>query len=93
MTARPIPCYEIVCDEPECGKKTQDISDFAGWGDIDVAEDEWENADGQTIGERHYCWEHRQPQCFECDTFDRPLIIAPDGQWYCEDCRPDEAND
>lgn len=92
MTARPIPCYEIVCDEPGCETKTGDLSDFSGWGDIGYAEDEWRDGDNQVLPDgRHLCHKHRRPACVDCSSVTDVAEDEPDGDLYCPTCMPDKA--
>lgn len=89
MTARPIPCFEIVCDEPECGFKTGDYSEFSGWGDIGVAEDEWRDGDNQVLPDgKHLCYKHRKPACVDCDSATDVAEDEPGGDLYCPACMP-----
>lgn len=50
--------YAIVCDFPGCGTETGDLGDYAFWGDVGAAVDEWSNADGYSGDLGDYCEEH-----------------------------------
>ncbi|MBQ9917855.1 MAG: hypothetical protein IJO71_11740 [Microbacterium sp.] len=50
--------YALVCDFPGCGTSTSDLGDYAFWGDIGAAVDEWNDAQGYSGDLGHYCYEH-----------------------------------
>lgn len=68
MTVRTVPGYEVICDEPGCGTKTGDVGGYSLWGDSDYAEEDWVNADGQIIEDKHFCSKHRKPECCGCES-------------------------
>lgn len=51
--------YGLRCDFPGCDTSTGDLGDYAFWGDVSHAIDEWVDSDGlhdKTLGT--YCSEH-----------------------------------
>jgi len=51
--------YALQCDFPDCDVETRDLGDYAFWGDIDSAIDEWRDHDGFYDDERGaYCFQH-----------------------------------
>ncbi|ONI62656.1 hypothetical protein CSIV_14370 [Microbacterium sp. CSI-V] len=50
--------YALVCDFPGCGTSTSDLGDYAFWGDISAAVDEWNDAQGYSGDLGDYCYEH-----------------------------------
>lgn len=58
MTVKEQMGYAIECDFPECGTSTQDLGDYAFWGRIDDALDEWNDHDGCAGDLGYYCHEH-----------------------------------
>lgn len=86
MSIESKPYFWIKCDREGCEATTEDMgSDFAAWSDAGQAEDEWGEyaqcieIDGEV---RHYCDEHRVPQCSECDAPGNP--DHPDE--FCAEC-------
>lgn len=66
MTVKSKPYYWVECDEPGCGVTTGDLGDYSAWSDAGQAEDMWRDGDNQEIDGRHYCYDHRKPQCSGC---------------------------
>lgn len=85
--------YKVVCDTAGCKFETNDFSEFAGWGDAGVAEDEWRDADYQVTDDgKHFCEKHRVPVCCGCDS---TVVVVNDvppaaGDWYCYKCASDD---
>lgn len=88
MTVRPIPCYEVACDEPGCTITTGTYGEYSGWGDVGVALDDWRDSDNQVAGDKHYCDHHRRPACVDCDTTVDVKEDEPGGDLYCPSCMP-----
>lgn len=83
MTLRPVTYYEVVCDHEGCEMRTSGLGgDYTAWSSDGDAQEDWEYADGQTVGDRHYCEVHRVPECCECDATDS-LVEHDDGDHYC----------
>lgn len=50
--------YAVECDFPDCDVKTQDLGEYAFWGDFGTALDEWIDHDGYAGDLGQYCFEH-----------------------------------
>jgi hypothetical protein len=70
MSVCKITYYQIMCDEPGCTVSTATLGgeyNYTAWATPEVAEADWGNSEGFTIGERHYCLDHRTVhECAEC---------------------------
>lgn len=58
MSVREQMGYALVCDFPGCGVETRDLGDYAFWGDIGAAVDEWSDHDGYSGELGDFCYEH-----------------------------------
>jgi hypothetical protein len=85
MSIRSLTMYEIECDESGCGVRTGTYSDWSCWADPETAVEDWDNSDNQAIEGKHYCYEHRKPQCVGCEEF--ADLIEVDGEHWCVECR------
>jgi len=83
MTLRPVTYFEVACDHEGCEVKTGDLADYSGWLGASHAVEDWEDSGGQTVGDRHYCPDHRVPECCECDATDGLVEGHVDGDMYC----------
>ena len=50
--------YALVCDFPGCGTETGDVGEYAFWGDLGDAIEEWRDADGVSDESGTFCAEH-----------------------------------
>ncbi|RKN67687.1 hypothetical protein D7252_08870 [Microbacterium sp. CGR2] len=50
--------YAIECDFPDCGTSTQDLGDYAFWGSLEDAVQEWVDHDGYADDLGYYCHGH-----------------------------------
>jgi hypothetical protein len=94
MTARPVTYYEVVCDEPDCGVRTADLSsEYSAWSEEATALEEWSDHDGIILTDgRTYCEGHNGgKRCAECDTETQPITQTDDG-WLCPSCAKDLAS-
>lgn len=92
MSAREVTYYEVVCDEPGCGRTTGDLgSDYTAWSDREGALDEWINSDGVVMVDgRTFCYDHVAGRI--CDHCDEGRDTAPpddDGERLCAKCATD----
>lgn len=100
VTIRAQTYYDVICDEPGCGRASIDLGgDYSAWSDAGSAEEDWENGDGQTAKTidgivQHFCEKHRKPTCANCDRADdlRPDLDHP-GDLACPDCYPTTEGD
>lgn len=58
MSVREQMGYALRCDFPGCGVETGDLGDYAFWGSIADAVDEWVDHDGISDENGTYCAEH-----------------------------------
>lgn len=88
MSVREVTMFKVVCDWPGCKFETGSFSNCAGWGDAGYAEEEWRDSENQVTPDgKHYCDEHRIPECADCDRTDNLVNDEPDdtGDWWCPD--------
>lgn len=95
MSVKPVTFYRVECDEPDCGRVTQDLGEYAAWGNASDALDQWRDWGGvKTPAGLTYCEEHaRGKVCDEDNDHDTAdLAETPDGFW-CKACREADAQD
>ncbi len=85
MSVRPIPSFEVACDEPGCGVTTGELGEYTGWGDEGAALDDWRECDGIALSDgRTFCGRHASAHiCDECGEFEDECecesVTAPRG--------------
>lgn len=88
MSIKPIDCYTIVCDWPDCAADVMETSDYSG-GDLTLVNEAFEDrcADGWHLGaseDRHYCdkhpaiWAHLLLDAGDPEP-ERPYLLIHDG--------------
>lgn len=96
MTIREVTFYQVQCDQSGCTETTETLGgDYSAWGNTSGAEDDWVNAEGQATEDgKHFCEQHRVPECCDCGSTAVVVNDAPDGSgdWYCEKCRTGETD-
>jgi len=86
MSIRTLTMYEVACDEDGCAVVTGTYGDWSCWGDPGTAVEDWtERDDHQAFDGKHYCDEHRKPECDGCEKVTDDLRQDAKGQW-CPDC-------
>lgn len=88
MSVKEATYYFVQCDGPDCNFATEDMGgDHSAWAEADGAVEEWECSDYQSTADgKHYCDQHRLPQCADCDRTDGLVNDDPDGEsgdWWC----------
>ena len=91
MSIKEVTYYRVQCDYPGCFIDTEDIDDnYSAFMQAGCAEDSWECSDCQTISgygtesDRHYCVEHRVPECVAC--FRLGVLQDSGGDFWCGQC-------
>lgn len=86
------PFWWIVCDEPECGAKSTEGSDYVAWADKSQARDsamdsEWAATDTEGL---FFCSEHSNRVCLECGKH-VPEGVKRDQDSMCDECWTEDA--
>lgn len=82
MSVKSEPFYWLTCDEPGCGVKSTEDSEYAAWSDLQQARQDAEDGDWQRYEGRDYCQMHRRTLCAECD--EREAVDSESE--LCEEC-------
>jgi hypothetical protein len=92
MSYESAPFWWIVCDEPECGAKSTEGSDYSAWGDQGGARDEALDSDWIEAkdGDLFFCSLHRDRVCGECERH-VPGGVPEDYDGMCGECWAEDA--
>lgn len=92
MTYQSKPFWWLTCDEPGCGVKSTEGSEYAAWDDksqavSDAIDSEWSATDDETL---HFCSEHSDRVCLECGKH-VPEGVSRDRDNMCDECWAEDA--
>jgi len=87
------PYWFIVCQEPGCGVKSTEDSEYSAWADTGGARDEALDSDwAETTDGLFFCSEHRNRACSECSKH-VPGGTDVEHDSMCDECWTEDAKD
>ena len=84
MSIEAVTCYQVKCDELDCGYSTASDGEYEAYGYVDVAIDAWKDEGGVVTEDgRTFCEAHRPPICVDCDATADLAEDVPGGDVFC----------